>query len=116
MSFHITDRLLALLLTIALSVLCAGCDYLLKRAGTFPQPFLAREFWLGFAGYGLSAFGWVFALQHLKLATLGAIYCLALIILLAVGGVLVFGETLNRTEVIGLILGCVSILLLARFA
>ena len=111
-----TDRLLALLLTVGLSVLCAGCDYLLKRAGTFPQPFLTREFWLGFSGYGLSAFGWVFALQHLKLATLGAIYCLAIILMLAIGGVLIFGETLNRTEILGLILGCVAILLLARFA
>ncbi len=110
------ERVPALLLTAAIAVLCAGCDYLLKRASMLPQPFLVRDFWLGFTGYAFSAFAWVFALQNLKLATLGAIYCLVLILLLALGGILFFDEKLNRMEWLGLVLGCASIILLARFA
>jgi len=111
-----TDRLFALLLTAAVSSLCVGCDYLLKRASALPQPFLACEFWLGLTGYTISAFAWVFLLQRIKLATIGAIYCLTLVILLAALGTLVFGEKLNPMEVLGLIMGCLSIFLLVRFA
>jgi drug/metabolite transporter (DMT)-like permease len=111
-----TDRLFALLLTVVIGALCVGCDYLLKRASALPQPFLSRDFWIGLAGYTFSAFAWVFLLQRIKLATIGAIYCLTLIILLAAVGTLVFGEKLNPMEILGLVLGCLSIFLLVRFA
>ena len=111
-----TDRFFALLWTIALSAVCVGCDYFLKRASALPQPFLSRDVWIGLAGYAISAFAWVFLLQRIKLATIGAIYCLTLIILLAAVGTLVFGEKLNALEILGLGLGCLSIFLLVRFA
>lgn len=100
-----TDRLFALFLTVLLGALCVGCDYLLKRASALPQPFLARDFWIGLAGYTFSAFAWVLLLQRIKL-----------VILLAAVGTLVFGEKLNQTEILGLVLGCISIFLLVRFA
>jgi drug/metabolite transporter (DMT)-like permease len=111
-----TNRLFALLLTVALSAVCVGCDYFLKRASALPHPFLSRDFWIGLAGYALSAFAWVLLLQRIKLATIGAIYCLTLIILLAAVGTFIFGEKLNSMEFLGLALGCISIFLLVRFA
>lgn len=111
-----SERLFALLLTVAIGAVCVACDYLLKKASLLPRPFLTRDFWMGFTGYALTAFAWVFVLQRIKLATIGAIYSLTLIILLAVVGTLLFGEKLNQVEILGLILACISVFLLARFA
>jgi multidrug transporter EmrE-like cation transporter len=110
------QRLLPVFVTVLTAALCVGCDALLKRASALPRPFASRDFWFGMIGYMISAFVWVWLLQRLKLATLGAIYCLSLVILLAVVGTTLFGESLNRVEVFGLVLACVAIVILARFA
>lgn len=46
----------------------------------------------GFLIYGLCAFGWLYAMRHMKLAMLGVVYSLATVLPLAVLGLLVFGE------------------------
>jgi multidrug transporter EmrE-like cation transporter len=55
-------------------------------------------------------------MRHLKLATIGAVYSVSMVMLMALLGLLVFRETLNRTEVVGILCALVSIALLARFA
>jgi drug/metabolite transporter (DMT)-like permease len=47
--------------------------------------------------------------------SIGLIYSLATVFLLTAIGVIAFDETLTRYEAIGIALGIVSILLLARF-
>lgn len=91
-------------------------DYFLKLASQQPSALHNRWFLLGFVIYGFSAFGWVFAMRHMKLATIGVIYSLSTVLLLAVLGVAVFGESLNRYEVAGVGLAVISIVLLARFS
>jgi small multidrug resistance pump len=61
-------------------------------------------------------FGWVFALRHIKLASIGVVYSLSIVVLLAALGVFVFGETLNRFEILGFGFAVAAILLLGRFA
>lgn len=91
-------------------------DYYLKLASQLGSPFWNRWFVAGLMIYSASAFGWVFAMRHMKLATIGVVYSLSTVLLLAALGVVVFGEALNRYEIAGIGFGVVSILLMARFA
>ena len=65
--------------------------------------------------YLTSAVGWVFAFRHMKLASIGVVFSLFTIVLLAALGVFVFGETLNRYEVLGFGFAVAAIVLLGRF-
>ncbi len=108
-------RTLIFLAVISLAVVGVLADITVKIASQAPRPLLSRWFYLGAAGYAFSAIGWVFALRHLKLAEVGHIYCVVTMILLAVSGAVWFRESLKGTEIAGLVLGILSIVLLRRF-
>jgi len=104
------------LITIAFSVIGVAGDYFLKLASTREQPLLTSWFYLGFALYASTAFGWVFVMKHLKLATISVLYSVSLVLLLTAIGVVLFQESLNYFEVIGIVLAVISLALLMRFA
>jgi len=109
-------RTLAVLITIAFSVIGVAGDYFLKLASTREQPLWTSWFYLGFALYASTAFGWVFVMKHLKLATISVLYSVSLVLLLTAIGVVLFQESLNYFEVIGIVLAVISLVLLMRFA
>jgi multidrug transporter EmrE-like cation transporter len=90
-------------------------DYFLKKASNEPNPLTTRTFLIGLVLYASTAFAWVFVMRQLKLATIGVIYSVCMILLLTGMGVFLFDESLNRYEVAGIALAIGSILLLARF-
>ena len=90
-------------------------DYFLKRASAEEHPLATNTFLVGLVLYGSTAFVWVFVMRHLKLATIGVIYSVCMILLLTGMGVFFFEESLNRYEAIGIVLAISSILLLGRF-
>jgi drug/metabolite transporter (DMT)-like permease len=55
-------------------------------------------------------------MRHLKLATIGVVYSISMVLLLTAVGVVLFGESLNRYELAGIILAVASLVLLMRFA
>ena len=55
-------------------------------------------------------------MRHLKLATISVLYSVSLVLLLTAIGVVLFGESLNYFEVIGIVLAVASLVLLMRFA
>jgi small multidrug resistance pump len=74
-------------------------------------------FYLGFALYASTAFGWVFVMKYLKLATISVLYFVSPVLLLLTAiGVVLFREPLNYFEVIGIVMAVVSLVLLMRFA
>ena len=91
-------------------------DYFLKLASAREQSLRTVWFYLGFALYASTAFGWVFVMKHLKLATISVLYSVSLVLLLTAIGVVLFRESLNYFEVIGIVLAVVSLVLLMRFA
>ena len=101
-----------MLVTIAFSVIGVLGDYFLKLASAREQPLRTGWFYLGFVLYASTAFGWVFVMKHLKLAT----YSVSLVLLLTAIGVVLFRESLNYFEIIGIVLAVVSLVLLVRFA
>jgi small multidrug resistance pump len=107
---------LALLLTFGFSILGVVGDYFLKVASLSEKPFRTVAFYVGFAVYGSTAFGWLFAMRHLKLATISTLYSVCIILLLTGLGVVVFNERPNVTELIGIVLALASVVLLVRFA
>ena len=105
-----------MLVTITLSVIGVLGDYFLKLASAREQPLRAISFYLGFTLYASTAFGWVFVMKHLKLATISVLYSVSLVLLLTAIGVVLFRESLNYFEVIGIVLAVISLVLLMRFA
>jgi small multidrug resistance pump len=109
-------RSIAILVTIGFSMVGVLGDYFLKLASSQEKPLLSRWFYLGFAVYASTAFGWVFVMRYLKLGTIGVVYSVSMILLLTAIGAIGFRETLNGYEVLGLILAIASLVLLLRFA
>jgi small multidrug resistance pump len=89
-------------------------DWFLKLASQNPTPYGNRWFVGGCIIYSLCAFGWVFVMQHLKLATIGVVYSISTILMLTALGVFVFDETLTKSEWAGIACAVLSIVLLAR--
>lgn len=100
---------------IGIAVVTAVGDYFIKMASLQSRAVQNKWFFAGCVMYILSTFGWVYALRHIKLASIGVIYSLSIIVLLAALGVFVFGESLNRREVLGFAFAIVAIVLLGRF-
>ena len=106
----------AVLVTLAFSVIGVVGDYFLKLASTREQPLGTGWFYLGFALYASTAFGWVFVMRHLKLATISVLYSVSMVLLLTAIGVVLFQESLNHFEMAGIALAVASLVLLMRFA
>jgi drug/metabolite transporter (DMT)-like permease len=106
---------LAVLVTMAFSVLGVVGDYFLKVASAKENSLKAAEFYIGFVIYASTAFGWVFVMKHLKLATVGVVYCVSMVLLLAAIGVIGFKESLSRYEIAGIAMAVGSLFLLVRF-
>ena len=107
---------LPILVTVGFSIVGVLGDYLLKLASGQKDPLRSKWFYLGFAVYASTAFGWVYVMRHLKLATIGVVYSISMILLLTSIGALAFRETLNAYEVAGLVMAVASLILLVRFA
>ena len=71
---------------------------------------------IGFTLYALTAFGWLFVMKHLKLATISVLYSVSMVVLLTAVGVVFFQESLNTYEIAGLVMALASLVLLVRFA
>jgi small multidrug resistance pump len=108
--------MLPIIVTIAFSAVGVLGDYFLKLSSGSEQPLRTRWFYIGFAVYASTAFGWVFVMRHLKLATIGVVYSVSLVLLLTAVGVVLFKESLNYYELAGIILALISLVLLMRFA
>ncbi len=107
---------LPLLVTIGFSAIGVLGDYLLKLASAQKYPLRSGWFYVGFAVYASTAFGWVYVMRHLKLATIGVVYSVSMILLLTAVGALGFRETLNGYELAGMVMAIGSLVLLMRFA
>lgn len=111
-----TKTTLAVVVTIAFSAVGVLGDYFLKLASAREQSLRTGWFYLGFAFYASTAFGWVFVMKYLKLATISVLYSVSMVLLLTALGVVLFEESLNYYELAGIVLAVASLVLLMRFA
>lgn len=109
-------QIFPLVVTFFLSFICVVADYLLKRASETDTPYYTYWFFTALVLEALTAFGWIYVMRHMKLATLGAVYSVSIVLLLALLGVIIFNESLDFQEVIGIFLAIGSLVMLSRFA
>jgi len=111
-----SEKALAVLVTVGFSLLGVVGDYFLKLASANERPMTTGVFYLGFAVYASTAFGWVFVMKYLKLGTIGVVYSISMVLLLTAIGVVFFQESLSMYEVAGLLMAIGALVLLVRFA
>ena len=109
-------KTMAVVVTVAFSLVGVLGDYFLKVASAEEHSLRSPAFYVGFAVYASTAFGWLFVMKHLKLATIGVVYSVSMILLLTTIGVAVFGEKVSAAEIVGVLLAVASLILLVRFA
>jgi multidrug transporter EmrE-like cation transporter len=110
------EKIVAVLVTIGFSVMGVVGDYFLKLASQQENSLRSPWFAIGFTLYAATAFGWVFVMKHLKLATISVLYSVSMIVLLTAVGVVSFREALNWSEIAGLLMAIGALVLLMRFA
>ena len=110
------SKITAIFVVVLLSLLGVTGDYFLKLASGEDRFIWNRCFPIGLAIYASTAFGWVYTLRHLKLATIGVVYSMCMILLLAALGIVVFKERLTLGELAGIVMAVGSLILLSRFA
>jgi drug/metabolite transporter (DMT)-like permease len=110
------QKTLAIVVTIAFSLVGVCGDYFLKLASAQPQALRSKWFAVGFAVYASTAFGWVFVMKHLKLATIGVVYSVSMVLLLTGVGIVFFRESISAYEIAGIAMAIGSLVLLVRFA
>jgi small multidrug resistance pump len=77
---------LAVMITIAFSVMGVLGDYFLKLASAHEHSLKTIWFYIGFVVYASTAFGWVFVMKYLKLATISVVYSVSMVVLLTTIG------------------------------
>ena len=109
-------KTLAVLATLAFSLMGVLGDYFLKLASREQDSLRSPWFYIGFVLYASTAFGWVFVMKHLKLGTISVVYSVSMVVLLTAVGVVIFREALSYYEVAGVVLAISALILLVRFA
>jgi len=106
-----------IIIALIVSLITAGGDYFIKRAGADPSKFVIWQFlFLGSLLYVLTGIGWFFVMKHIKLTSVGVIYGVSTVLFISMLGIFIFHERLNWYEIVGVIMAVSSIILLARFA
>jgi small multidrug resistance pump len=109
------SKFIALVTTIFLSLITVLADYFIKKA-SFERNLVNKWLILGAIIYGLTAFGWVFVMKNMKLSTLGALYGISCITILTIISIFIFHEKISTVEIIGILFGIISIIILYKFA
>ncbi len=107
---------LALLVAIFLSAVGALADYFLKLASEKPNIVVNKWFVVAFVVYSSTIFGWVYVIKNMKLASVGVVYSVCMVLFLTFLGVVFFKERLSAKEIVGIALAIASLFLLVRFA
>lgn len=103
------------MLVVFLSCVSAVADYFLKLAGNGEKFIDMKFFSIGFFIFSMMAICWFPVFKYVKFSTIGIVYSITTIILFVIIGIFFFDEKLNAQEVIGVITGITSIILLAKF-
>jgi drug/metabolite transporter (DMT)-like permease len=106
------EILQTLLIGFAAASLTIWGDFLIKKASLMDGFSGWRILLFGGIVYGFSALGWFFIFRTNKFFTVGAISSFGIIILSILLSLFVFDEKINRWEVVGLVLGIISLVIL----
>lgn len=100
---------------VLLSAVAVLGDYFIKRASAQEHAVWNLWFVVGCLVLTSTNFGWVFVMRHMKLAAIGVVYSISMILFLAAIGIVFFDERLTAAEMAGIALALASLMLLVRF-
>jgi drug/metabolite transporter (DMT)-like permease len=104
----------ALLVLLPITLATIAGDYCVKMAsGSQSQ----NSYFVLLAGaclYGISAIGWFVLMRTHSLATIGVLYSATTIIMLAALGHFVFKEPTSSTQLLGLLLAVLSVIIMSH--
>lgn len=108
-------KFISLIIAISLSAITVLADTFVKKA-SLENNILNKYLTLGAIIYGLTAVGWFFVMKSMKLSTIGVVYGISCIAILTIVSVFIFHEKISTIEIVGILLGILSITILYRFA
>jgi uncharacterized membrane protein len=91
-------------------------DYFVKKSSIEAGYSGWKQLVLGGFLYGISAIGWFWVYRSVKVFTVGAIHSLGIIILTIFLSIIIFKEKISFMEVVGILLGIVSLTILLRYS
>jgi small multidrug resistance pump len=98
-----------------LAIITTFADIIIKHASAQESFSNWKLLLLGSLIYGLTGFGWFFAMRHAKLSTLGAMFAVTGVLLLSLVSVFYFKEKISNLEILGIIMAIGSLVILYRF-
>ena len=104
-----------IIVLLIVELVCLWGDYCLKKASMEQNWEGWRLILAGCFLYAVSAIGFFYLMRSFKVFTLGVLHSFAVILLSVILSLVVFNEKINAREILGLILGIISIVLLVRF-
>lgn len=105
---------ISLLLLVVVASMNVGGDYLIKVSVSHRAGMLSLFFLSGAALYGISAIGWFYMMRSHSLTWIAVSYSSATLIMLALLGVVVFGETLRFRDILAVAMGLSAIVLVSQ--
>ncbi|MBA3733293.1 EamA family transporter [Patescibacteria group bacterium] len=110
------SSLISFIIIICLAIVGVSADYFIKLSGNSEKYIIISYFFIGMVIYALTAFGWFYVMKNTRLSVLGIIYSVSTSVLLLMIGVIFFKEQLTVYNVIGVVLGIISIIFLFKFS
>jgi drug/metabolite transporter (DMT)-like permease len=108
-------KVIAVCIIVCLSGIGVFGDLLLKLSGHSDKPVDLRLLSAGILIYAVTGIGWFYALKQINLASVGALYAVTTVLFLTILSMSYFKEGFNIREIIGILMGIISLCLLARF-
>lgn len=109
------ERLKWLLIVLSLELISVMGDYFIKKASLQAGWSGWRQLLVGGFIYGATAIGWFYVMRTFKLFTIGLIHSLLAIALSMLLSQLFFEEKMTSRDIVGILLGLASIILLIRY-
>lgn len=108
------NMLTVICLSILLSIITVAGDIFIKNASLGKGFSGWKLLLLGAFLYGITALGWFFVFRGIKVSSVAVLYSVSTAILLVIAGIVYYRESVSYGEMVGIILGVCSIILLVK--
>lgn len=109
------SQFLTYLFILSVTIFTVLGDTSLKKAGQPPSGFSWKHLLFGLGIYLITGIVWFFIYRYMKFSVASSIYGVFTALVCVIVGSLVFNEQIRITEIIGILLGVSSVVILGRF-
>lgn len=110
------NKLFIYFLGVCLTLIAVFGDSVIKYASNHSGYSGWKWLLAGFVIYGSTVFGWFFVMRKMKLSVLGIVFSVSNVLFLTIAGLIFFNEKLSIMEIIGILIGILSLVILYNFS